>query len=313
MKIPLFSELGRLYQTNPEKSNVIRMEIRMYDQIDGAVLRRAVDTAMKCYPYFAVMLQKEGDAYYFRENNRPVSVIHSRKGVPLNSEASGFHLLAFAWQKDTIYADVFHALTDGVGMMELIRTLLYYYCTERYGVRMRRNGIRLVGDPIPQEEWEDPTVGLEQTPPPEDSKVSPALNVTELNYAQADRRKTVFGVIMEEASFLRFCAEQDGSPATLTALLLSRAIASVHPDIPLPVRICLCVNQKNALRAPLAHQSLVGWAWLEYRDRMRSWPLTQQATAFRGMVFAQTQDENVLANQQSMNRSCRMIRSLKTD
>ena len=33
---------------------------------------------------------------------------------------------------------------------------------------------------------------------------------------------------------------------------------------------------------------------LEYKDMMRDWPLDKQATAYRGMVFAQTQEENVL-------------------
>ncbi|MBQ9010256.1 MAG: hypothetical protein IJ088_13140 [Clostridia bacterium] len=313
MKIPLFSELTRLYQTSREKSNVIRMEIRLRDAIDGESLRRAVYTTMKRYPYFAVMLQKEGNAYVFRENGHPVTVSDSEKGVPLNSPASGFHLLAFAWQECTIYVDVFHALTDGTGMLELIRTLLYYYCSDHYHVQICTQGIRLVGDRIPPEEWEDPALGLEPAPPADAGNVSPALNLTELCHARGDRRKMLFGITMEESAFIRFCKEHDSSPGTMTVLLLSRAIESVHPDIGRPVRICLCVNQRKALRAPKAHQSLVGGVWLEYRDRIRNWPLTRQATAFRGMVFAQTMDENVIASQQALNRKCRVLQSLETD
>ena len=36
MSIPLFSELSRLYQTSREKTNVMRMELRLRDPIDGA-------------------------------------------------------------------------------------------------------------------------------------------------------------------------------------------------------------------------------------------------------------------------------------
>lgn len=313
MKTPLFSELARLYQTSREKSNVIRMEIQLCDLIDIAALRRAVDTTMQRYPYFAVMLQKEGDEYYFSENTHPVTVSDSEKSVSLNSEASGFHLLAFACQMNTIFVDVFHALTDGTGMMELIRTLLYYYCTDHYRVEISTRGIRLVGDRIPQEEWDDPAVRLALSSPEKPREVSPALNLTEQCHARTDQSKTLFSITLDETAFMRFCLAHDGSPGTMTALLLSRAITSVHPDLPQPVRICLCVNQRNALRAPLAHQSLVGWAWLEYKQKMRTWPLTSQATAFRGMVFAQTLDENVIANQQAMNRNCQVLRSLKTD
>lgn len=314
MKTPLFSEYSRLFQASREKSNVIRMEIQLCDPIDGAALRRAVDTTIKRYPYFAVMLQKEENTFYFRENERSVTVSNSEQGVSLNSDASGYHLLAFAWQMNTIYVDVFHALTDGTGMMEMIRTLLYYYCTDHYEVEMSTQGIRLVGDSISPEEWDDPAVKLEPALNLTDhSGVLPALNLTELSHAQADRTKTVFGITMDETAFMRFCSEHDGSPGTMTALLLSRAIASVHPDLKQSVRICLCVNQRKALRAPKAHQSLVGWAWLEYKEKMQTWPLTRQATAFRGMVFAQTLDENVLKNQLMMNRNCQVLQSLKTD
>ena len=45
----------------------------------------------------------------------------------------------------------------------------------------------------------------------------------------------------------------------------------------------------------MAHQCLVGRALLEYKDAMRPWPLDRQATAYRGMVFLQTDRDAVLA------------------
>ncbi len=90
---------------------------------------------------------------------------------------------------------------------------------------------------------------------------------------------------------MKFNLDNDGSPGTMVSLLLSRAIAKLFPEAKDIIRITLCVNQRKALHAPLAHQSLVGGAFLEYKDKMRDWPL--QATAYRGMVFAQTQEENV--------------------
>jgi len=33
----------------------------------------------------------------------------------------------------------------GTGAYEIIRTLLYYYCSERYGLKLKEEGIRLVG------------------------------------------------------------------------------------------------------------------------------------------------------------------------
>lgn len=80
----------------------------------------------------------------------------------------------------------------------------------------------------------------------------------------------------------------------MVSLFFSRAVSRLFPDCEDIIRISLCVNQRPALKAPLAHQSLVGSAMLEFKKKLRSWNLEKQSTAYRGMVFAQTQEENVL-------------------
>ena len=52
---------------------------------------------------------------------------------------------------------------------------------------------------------------------------------------------------------------------------------------------------------------------LEYKEKMRDWPLERQATAYRGMVFAQSQEENVLKGVASASGICRMILSKESD
>ena len=120
----------------------------MCDLIDSDVLRHAVDSTMERYPYFRVELQKKGEQYIFAENHRPVVITNSLHGVDLNTEDSNFHMIAFCFQDNWIILDVFHGMTDGTGAYEVLRTLLYYYCSERYHVKLNDEGIRLVGDAV---------------------------------------------------------------------------------------------------------------------------------------------------------------------
>ena len=124
----------------------------MRDLIDSDVLRHAVDTTMKRYPYFCVELQKKDGQYIFTENHRPVVITNSVHGVELNSEDSNYHMIAFCFQDNWIILDVFHGMTDGTGAYEVLRTLLYYYCSERYHVKLNDEGIRLAGDAVSEEE-----------------------------------------------------------------------------------------------------------------------------------------------------------------
>jgi hypothetical protein len=143
--------------------------------------------------------------------------------------------------------------------------------------------------------------------------MSDALNLISSAGLEADYRHTVYSIAVSESEFMKFNLDNDGSPGTMVSLLLSRAIAKLYPDAEDIIRITLCVNQRNALHTPLAHQSLVGGVFLEYKEKMRDWPLSKQATAYRGMVYAQTQEENVLMGVTSMKGVNGLILSKESD
>ena len=313
MEQKLFTEVRPLYVTTRENPHVIRARVRMRDLIDPEAFRHAVDTTMQRYPYFCVELQRRDGDFYFAENHRPVVITNSLHGVELNSADSNFHMIAFCWQDNWILLDVFHGLTDGAGAYEVLRTLLYYYCSERYNVELNDEGIRLVGDEIPEEEWVDPVLNRPDLPTPSRNEMPAALNLIDAAGLQDDRRNTVYSIAISESEFMRFTLDNDGSPGTMVSLLLSRAIAKLYPDAEGVIRIALCVNQKKALGAPLAHQSLVGGVMLEYKDGMRDWPLERQGPIYRGMVFVQTDEEIVLKGVASNVGMNHMIISKETD
>ena len=314
MEQKLFTELRPLYVTTKESPNEIRIRIRMRDLIDPEILRRAVDMTMKRYPYFRVELQKKEGRYVFAENHRPVVITDSLHGVDLNSEDSNYHMIAFCRKDNWIVLDVFHGMTDGTGAYEVVRTLLYYYCSERYNVKLKEEGIRLVGEEIPEEEWIDPVANRTDLPSPKQNELmSDALNLIASAGLEEDHHHTAYSIAISESEFMRFNLDNDGSPGTMVSLLLSRAISKLFPEAENVIRIALCLNQRKALHAPLAHQSLVGGVMLEYKDKMRNWPLEMQGTAYRGMVFAQAQEENVLMGVASIKGLNGMILSKESD
>lgn len=309
-----FTEYRPLYSSNRDHPQMIRLRIRMRDLIDPEVLNIAVQTTMKRYPYFCIELKRnDAGEWTAVPNPRPVVVHHSDLGVDLNTPESNYHIIAFSWFDNWITMDISHAITDGIGAYEIIRTFLYYYCTERYQVTLPENGIRLAGDVIQKEEWIDPIADAENLPTPNRLELSKALNLLQGELIPNDHKNTVYNVSVPESEFMRFNIDHDGSPATMVSLFLSRAVAKLFPDSSDTIRITMCVNTRNALNAPLAHQSLVSGAMLEYKDRMRSWPIDRQATAYRGMVFAQTTEEAVLAGVASQKGLTQMILSKKTD
>jgi hypothetical protein len=140
-----------------------------------------------------------------------------------------------------------------------------------------------------------------------------ALNLAEAAGLQINQKKIVYSVAISESEFMRFNVENEGSPATMAALLYSRAISRLFPDARDPIRIGLYVNLRKALKVPLAHQSLVGTALLEYKTELRDWPLSRQAAAYRGMVYALTREEVILAQMNGLKTLTQMLLSKDTD
>ncbi len=310
---PLFSEISPMYISSADAPNVMHIRLRMKDPVDGDVLRRAVDTTMRRYPYFCVKLTKKDRDWLFEKNDRPIVVTHSERGVELNSEASNDHLLTVSWYEDWLFLYMSHALTDGTGFYHFLKTLLYYYCSEFYQVEPNCPDVWLVSDGIDEEEWDDPCISIRDIPREEGGETAPGLNVMRKAGLSDKTKKTVTGIAISESEFMRFNCQNEGSPATMIALLLGRAFSDLFPDAPEKIRISLCVNLRNVLHTPRAHQALVGGIWLEYAEQIRDWPLEKQVTVIRGKLIAEMREKKLLSQVYNNIRQTEKLLALDTD
>ena len=296
MRKKLYSELRTFYEMTQADPHTFRLTLKMKDLVDGRLLRRAVDQTMKRYPYFCVRLRREGDDPCFEEVSDPVPVLHTEERTELGGGSVSGHLICFCYLHNRIHIDVWHGLTDGGGIAPLLKTLLYYYCSGFYGTKLSEDGVRLCGGVPQQAEWDDPALR------PLDKKRAglaapwnkPAFQVADGGIARLTPDCVSYNLRVPEKTFMNFNFSNDGSPATIVSLLLARAIDGLHPDAALPPVIAMCLNQRKALRAPLAHQSLVGDVRLPYAGRIKALPFSVQTTCFRGMVTLQSDPDAVL-------------------
>ena len=313
MEQKLFTEILPLYKSKKNNSYSMRFRIRLTDPIDADALRNAVDTTMKRYPYFCVRLIKKGEEFFFANNPSPIVIANSPKGTELNTAESNYHMISFSGYDNWIVMDIFHGLTDATGAYEVIRTLLFYYCSGRYNATLSNQGIRTLDDKISLEEWDCPVMKAENLPTPRRYEMPMSLNPNVAANLPVEKCSTVYGITVRETEFMRFNKENGASPGTMVSLLLSHAIAKLFPDASGAIRIILCVNQRKALHAPLAHQSLVGGAILEYGEDLRHLSLPRQIKAYRKMVSDQTKEEKVLSGIASVVGLTKMLLSKNTD
>jgi len=288
----LRSERFYLYRADKESPMTARLTICMNDAVDGQLLREAVADTQKRYPYFCVRLSTYNDEQSiehaaFDDNPLPWVVADGRKPLTLMSPETNGHLLSFAWWDNCIALDFFHALTDGTGAYNVLRTLLYEYCRRRYDRNLCPDGVWTASSPIADEEWIDPAT----MPHPELPKQQPApvfpktLNIAENPIAPiTDRHETVHILIDEEQMMakIRAC---NGTPVVWLSLLLNKAITRLNPDSnEASPAVAVAVNMRKALGTPLSHHSLAGGISLRFTKRMQDWGIEKQIAEMRCTV-----------------------------
>lgn len=139
-------------------------------------------------------------------------------------------MISFSGFDDLIIVDIFHGLTDGTGAYEVIRTLLFYYCSLRYNKTLSEEGIRTTNNDIPIEEWECPVIKAVNLPTPKRYEMPPALNPITAANLRTEEFATVYSVLTSESDFMRFNRDNGGSPGAMIALLLSCSISYDFQD-----------------------------------------------------------------------------------
>ncbi len=282
------------YGASKEAPNTVIVTVEMQDEIEEKLLSDVVLRVMERYPYFKKTVVVSGNEYVLEDNMEPVVVKSGSAPQMLGGKETNGHLLAFSCEGKKICLSFFHGLCDGAGLFPLIRSVLYYYCSEYYHTVLPARGVNQIGSPISDEEVEDPY------PDHVDEGISAigryqgkrAFQLRDGGLVGTDC-PTLFRIRIPENAFMAYTKAKDGSPATMISVFLYRAIHELHPDVELPIVCGMAMNIRPVLKKPKCHHSVVSQLFLEYKPRMAEMDVQTLATCSRGMVILQSQPENV--------------------
>ena len=307
------------YEENPQ---TYRVKFRLKDSVDGELLQKAAELAIKRYPYYAVRCSRTEQEYVLEKNGEPFTVRRTNEPIALGGEESNGYLLAISFWQDTVWINMFHGLSDGCGTMRFARTLLYYYCQQRYDASLPADGVQINDSSVPQAEWDNPYIKImsgERKLPNEDEiavKVntpsnSPALSLFDDPRITLSSRKC-YQLRLSEKQVIQYCRTQDGTPGVLFSLLMSRAIDKLNPNNDRPIISGMTINLRPALNAPMYKGSPITLAYLPYIGKIKDKPFAQQATAFRGKLLLLSDHNRLLAGVNSSKKLYSAIAQIPT-
>ena len=113
-----------LYRKDGTESQVF--EIRMKSNVNSFCITRAAKIAYKRYPYFKSRFKTIDGSVYLCENVVSPAPARIRKLRPLGGSTTANNLLDITFHKNRIFISFHHAMCDGRGIMQFIKTLLFY-------------------------------------------------------------------------------------------------------------------------------------------------------------------------------------------
>lgn len=136
---------GQAYLYRDGGLNCTVIDVRMKDKVRGEYLRRALNKALKRYPYMASKLVEKNGDFYIEKDRVSMVAVNTDKFRALGSMSTGYHLIDITYTENRIRVAFHHALCDGRGVKPFVETLIYYYCCFKYNKNLDATGVRLAG------------------------------------------------------------------------------------------------------------------------------------------------------------------------
>lgn len=139
IKTPAWRRLDNAAKIFPPTSNnqdtkVFRFACRLKEDVDPEILQEALDKTIKSFPLYGSIIRKGLFWYYFETSSLRPKVEEESKPPcsALYHEDSKNLLFEVTYYKKRINLEIYHALTDGVGALQFLKTLVRHYLILKY-------------------------------------------------------------------------------------------------------------------------------------------------------------------------------------
>ena len=287
-----------LHESNSFITFNIRIKVVMKDKVEYEALKTAAEKAFARFPYYSkqIHIDEEGGVDLI-PNPRTICVSPvSAKKTYLFSETVNYQPCSIEYEDNCIYFNMYHGMCGGCGVFLWIKTTVYEYICNRYGVHPDPGSTIMTDTPVLEEEYAYPK--LEEIP---DDKPMGKIKKDDVwfpgleylfgfgNLIFSDSVHYEFEIPKNE--LMKYVSENEGSPMSAVAAIMVKALNRALPKNDKPFRVETNHNYRQDVGCPKTHHDLLSHVFCFIPYHAQSWPVDKLCTVIRGATHLQIQPE----------------------
>ena len=228
----------------------LRIKLELDHEVDGNDLTEAWRKTLKVYPLLNWIPEDvKGDILYYEPEKEPEPV-HCDAPVMPYTELAGKRVIAVSYYGKSVTVTLFHAISDATGIIGVLKTLMYHYCTLHFHKEYDQTGIMLTEGREVEEYYGSPfrlPLGDYTSQP---LAFFPIGNTV---YRDPDMVPPNPGdivtscVTVSSEEFMRYCKEHKANPSAMLCILLGKAVYGMHPEERRRLCLDVTVDYRKAL------------------------------------------------------------------
>ena len=287
-----------LHESNSFITFNIRIKVVMKDKVEYEALKIAAQKAFTRFPYYSKQIHIDEEGGVDLVPNPRTICVHpvSAKKTYLFSEAVNYQPCSIEYEDNCIYFNMYHGMCGGCGVFLWIKTTVYEYICDCYGVHPDPGSTIMTDTPILEEEYAYPK--LEEIPQDKpmgkikkDDVWFPGLEylLGFGNLVISDSVHYEFEIPKKE--LMKYVSENDGSPMSAVAAVMVKALNRALPKNDKPFRVETNHNYRQEVGCPKTHHDLLSHVFCFIPYHAQSWPIDKLCTVIRGSTHLQIQPE----------------------
>ncbi|MBP1924713.1 hypothetical protein J2Z76_000566 [Sedimentibacter acidaminivorans] len=280
-KISEWSKLdnaAKIFPPNSKKSDtkVFRFSCELVEPVEKVILQQALDITIEEFPLYKSVIKSGLFWYYFEKSDiKPVVTLEDIPPCsPLYDRNKKSLLFRVMYYKKRISVEIYHALSDGTGALQFLRTLVFHYITIKYKDKFVEKMPVMDYDASRTQKLDD-SFQKYYTNNKDNSKKKKVIAYKIRGQKLAEYRIKVIEGVMPINNIMKKVKEHNTS---LTIFLASILMRSINEDIPIrhkkdPVVLSIPVNLRKYFNSETARNFFgvinVDYTFSEYEGDLK--------------------------------------------